>query len=424
MAEPKVFVSYSHDSEPHKSWVLRLATDLRAAGIDATLDQWDLAAGQDIVAFMTNGISTADRVILVCSSQYVQKAESGTGGVGFERLIVTAELVQTIDTKKFLPVLRGNSSSSKTPNFLGPRLYIDFTVDTDYAAKLEQLIREIHGTPSTSKPPLGSNPFAGSAPAVSSGARLAGPSGLTTSGHSILNDEWFKQQDDKASAGLNKLNVPGSMELRFALHDPVNKSQIELLNAIRNSSIHTFGWPIGVLLENRDEFRPRPVADGVVAEVSLPEGKSSGKPSYDFWALRSNGDFYLRQSLFEDERSEKRVFVDTRVVRVTESLMFCANLYENLGVAGDAPLSIRVTHRGLKGRTLTAASPNRIVTPATTLEDISESNTQASIAALRQHLSDHVVQVVEPMFMLFDFKRFDRKVFNEIVSNFAAGKVT
>jgi len=355
MGAPKLFVSYSHDSDPHKQWVLRLATDLRSAGIDATLDQWDLSPGQDVAAFMANGISSADRVLLVCSSKYVQKAEAGAGGVGFERLIVTAELVQTIDTKKFLPVVRDNSSLGKIPNFLGPRLYIDFTSDGEYAAKLEQLVRELQGTLSLAKPPLGSNPFAGVAPTATSGARLAGPSGLTSSGHSVLDDEWFEQRRQQASAGLAQLKAPGSMELRFALHDRVGKSQIELLSAVRNSEIHTFGWPIGVLLENRDEFRPKPVADGIIAEVSLPEGKSSSKPSYDFWALRNNGDFYLLQSLFEDERGSQKLFVDTRTVRVTESLMFCANLYDHgcrRGRTAQYPSNTRGSERESSGNCL------------------------------------------------------------------------
>src|SRR5436309_2313566 len=103
MDAPKVFISYSHDTPQHKEWVLRLASDLRAAGVDAILDQWDLAPGQDIVTFVTNGIASSDRVILVCTDKYVDRAEKGAGGVGFERLVVTAELVQTIDTKKFLP---------------------------------------------------------------------------------------------------------------------------------------------------------------------------------------------------------------------------------------------------------------------------------------------------------------------------------
>jgi len=48
----RVFISYSHDSEAHKAWVLKLATDLRTASVDAGLDQWDLALGQDTSAFM------------------------------------------------------------------------------------------------------------------------------------------------------------------------------------------------------------------------------------------------------------------------------------------------------------------------------------------------------------------------------------
>lgn len=45
---PKVFISYSHDSEEHKEWVLELATNLRKHGIDVILDQWELAVGKDL----------------------------------------------------------------------------------------------------------------------------------------------------------------------------------------------------------------------------------------------------------------------------------------------------------------------------------------------------------------------------------------
>ena len=55
--------------------------------------------------------------------------------------------------------------------------------------------------------------------------------------------------------------------MRFGLHDGLNKSQIELLSAVRASQIKTFGWPIAVLLENRDEYRPRPFGDGIRGDV-------------------------------------------------------------------------------------------------------------------------------------------------------------
>ena len=35
MDNPTVFVSYSHDNDEHKSWVLKLASDLRSHGVNA-----------------------------------------------------------------------------------------------------------------------------------------------------------------------------------------------------------------------------------------------------------------------------------------------------------------------------------------------------------------------------------------------------
>jgi hypothetical protein len=87
------------------------------------------------------------------------------------------------------------------------------------------------------------------------------------------------------------------MELRFALHMPINKSQADLLTAVRASEVHTFGWPIGITLENRDEYRPRPFGDGIRAEVSIAKDGLSGRESYDYWALAKNGSMPFRVEL-------------------------------------------------------------------------------------------------------------------------------
>jgi hypothetical protein len=158
VAAPKAFVSYSYDSPEHKAWVLKLAMDLRSNGVDVTLDQWDLKPGQDMAAFMADGVAKSDRVLLICSENYVRRAEKGSGGVGYERLVITSELVSDIDTRKFLPVIR-NSSARRLPHFLGPRLYVDFTADAEYSVKLEEILRDLHAAPALEKPPLGQNPF-------------------------------------------------------------------------------------------------------------------------------------------------------------------------------------------------------------------------------------------------------------------------
>ena len=42
---PRVFLSYSHDSEVHRAWVRLLAERLLKGGVEVTLDQWDLRPG-------------------------------------------------------------------------------------------------------------------------------------------------------------------------------------------------------------------------------------------------------------------------------------------------------------------------------------------------------------------------------------------
>jgi formylglycine-generating enzyme required for sulfatase activity len=159
MPHPSVFLSYSHDSETHKAWVRKLAEDLRHGGVDATLDQWDLQAGADVVAFMEAGIRRADRVLLVCTSTYVSKAEQRKVGAGYEGMIVTSQVARATDTVKFIPLVRDNPKEPLLPDFLGPRLWLDFRNDGLYGERLEQLLRELHDQPRFRKPPLGRPAF-------------------------------------------------------------------------------------------------------------------------------------------------------------------------------------------------------------------------------------------------------------------------
>lgn len=154
---PVVFISYSHDSADHKVWVSRFAQDLLRNGIQVLLDQWECGPGDDLGTFMQRAVRDADRVLMICSEAYVQKAEDGVGGVGFEAMIVTGELVQRIGTNKFVPVLRGNSHRF-VPGFLGYRLYVDFNDEEGYDEILRKLVDDLHLPPGSRKPPLGPIP--------------------------------------------------------------------------------------------------------------------------------------------------------------------------------------------------------------------------------------------------------------------------
>ena len=156
---PKVFVSYSHDSEPHKDWVLKLATRLMANGVDVILDQWDLNLGGDLPRFMETGLVGANRVLAICTSTYVEKANAGLGGVGYEKMILTAQVMQNVTSERIIPIIRDNDAKPPVPTFLASKVYVDFRDDLAYESKYGELVREILGQKIKPRPPVGTNPF-------------------------------------------------------------------------------------------------------------------------------------------------------------------------------------------------------------------------------------------------------------------------
>jgi hypothetical protein len=155
---PKVFISYSHDSQEHKKWVLDFATRLRNTGVDAILDQWDLKPGDDLPHFMEQNLAVANRVLMVCTERYVDKANTGAGGVGYEKMIVTADLLKTIDSNKVIPVVRQKGTHT-LPTFLRSKLFLDFSRDDQFEFSFDELIRTLHNAPLFVKPDVGNSPF-------------------------------------------------------------------------------------------------------------------------------------------------------------------------------------------------------------------------------------------------------------------------
>lgn len=155
---PKVFLSYSHDSLEHKKWVLDLATRLRSNGVESVIDQWALGPGDDLPHFMEQNLATADRVLMICTESYVQKANTGTGGVGYEKMIVTADLLRRIDSNKIIPLIR-QSGTHAVPTFLQSKLYLDFSRPDQMEFAFDELVRAIHGAPLYVAPPVSNNPF-------------------------------------------------------------------------------------------------------------------------------------------------------------------------------------------------------------------------------------------------------------------------
>ena len=156
---PRVFISYSHDTPAHKKWVGEVATKLVDKGVDVILDQWDLGFGDDVPKFMERAVNEADRVLMICTEAYVRKADDGKGGVGYEAMIVTGELVKDLGTAKFIPIVRQSGEPKIRPRCVGTRLYVDLSDVANFEENFDLLLRKIHDAPKFAKPPLGQNPF-------------------------------------------------------------------------------------------------------------------------------------------------------------------------------------------------------------------------------------------------------------------------
>lgn len=250
------------------------------------------------------------------------------------------------------------------------------------------------------------------------------PSPALQGGIPVVDTEWIEAQRERARIGLESVGLSGYMEAEVSLSPPGSWRQSDLMTTIEASQIKTFGWPIAVVLA-RDNFRPQPTAEGVRAEVAFKEGESSlGEPTYDYWYMRQSGDFYLYQSLFEDARTPQSIFFDTRIVRVTELLLFLSRCYTRLEVADDTRVRIEVSYGGLKDRTLRAASQRRLMSIGrSTQEDRVSSVIECTVGQLQTDLVTNVRKLLEPLFMVFNFSELGDQIWDQVINDFVAGKI-
>lgn len=120
---PRVFISYSHDSDTHRERVLALSERLRADGIETFLDQYvNGTPAEGWPRWMLNRLDEVDRVLLICTPTYYRRFRGqetpGQGkGVDWEGAIVTQEIYDARSaTTRFIPVLFDPAEVSSIPD--------------------------------------------------------------------------------------------------------------------------------------------------------------------------------------------------------------------------------------------------------------------------------------------------------------------
>ena len=141
----KAFMSYSWDDDQHKAWVAKLATNLRDNGVETILDQWHAVPGDQLPEFMERQIRENDYVLIICTPNYRLKSDGRKGGVGYEGDIMTAEVHNQRNHRKFIPILARGTWEDAAPSWLKGKYYIDLSSPDRYEKNYPDLLATLLG---------------------------------------------------------------------------------------------------------------------------------------------------------------------------------------------------------------------------------------------------------------------------------------
>jgi tetratricopeptide (TPR) repeat protein len=151
---PKVFISYSHDSDEHEDRVLDLAEHLVEDGIDVALDRFVHPPPSSWPLWMETEMDAADYIVVVCSRGYLakvqRKVKRGTGkGIKWESLLSYQQIYDNdSNSAKFIPVLLEGGEYKHIPKPMRGGNHYKPNQSSEY----EKLLRHISNQPETPKP--------------------------------------------------------------------------------------------------------------------------------------------------------------------------------------------------------------------------------------------------------------------------------
>ena len=156
---PKVFISYSHDSQEHNDRVLALADRLRKEGVDCNIDQYEQSPPIGWHRWMLGEIKKADFVLVICTEEY-QRRFLGNESYGKGRWItweggVIIESLYRIgaNNTQFIPVLLSDNDSRFIPTPFSS--FTEYVLPPEDTGGYELLYRRLTSQPETERPGLG-----------------------------------------------------------------------------------------------------------------------------------------------------------------------------------------------------------------------------------------------------------------------------
>lgn len=158
MEEPKVFISYSWDSDLHKDWVVNLMNKLREKGVNTKIDRSITQNGTvNLNRMMIEEFKNSCFIVTVLTENYAMRANDYRGGVGLETMLLGNELLNNI--KKIIPLKRSSGSDETViPYCLKGLNYTDFSMDNNFDSSFNELLHRIYEVDMIEVAPIGKRP--------------------------------------------------------------------------------------------------------------------------------------------------------------------------------------------------------------------------------------------------------------------------
>lgn len=153
---PKVFISYSHDSKEHQDKVLVFSNKLRSEGIDCILDQYEESPPEGWPRWMDKYIRITDYVVMICTDDYYKRVmgleEEGIGlGARWEGNLIYQHLYNSGTLNyRFIPVVFNDGNKKNIPEPIQGSTYYN----VDDSQQYDNLYWRLRGV-KTKKPELG-----------------------------------------------------------------------------------------------------------------------------------------------------------------------------------------------------------------------------------------------------------------------------
>jgi len=178
---PKIFISYSHDSDEHREKVLGLSERLRNGGVETILDRYiNGSPPEGWPRWMSNQLKAADFVLVVCTPTYYRRflgqevPEKGKGA-DWEGALITNEIYDARSTTlKFVPVFLGDAVVDYIPDPLRSGTHYALTSQTQYESLYDFLLGQAGVEPGPLGP-LKIKPRLSATPLMFGSATTAGP---------------------------------------------------------------------------------------------------------------------------------------------------------------------------------------------------------------------------------------------------------